>query len=297
MKTFRLPSETSIAFAHLQVADIRRSLEFYGDKLGFQLAQRHNGTAALAAGPQSRTTLLLTENPQAEPKPPHTTGLYHLAIRLPNRIELGRVAQRLLQLDLRFVGAADHGVSEALYTVDPDANGLELYADRPRSQWPRQDGQVAMGILPLDLNDLLNAGLNNPRGGSISLQHQLPPQTDIGHVHLQVSNLEKARFFYDDLLGLRVTQSDTPGALFLAAGDYHHHRGLNTWAGEGAASPPPTAVGLLSFGLRIPSRGSWMILQERLYAAGIPIEAQQQTPAGTSVLVRDPDANGVELVY
>jgi len=130
-----------------------------------------------------------------------------------------------------------------------------------------------------------------------STRDQLPPQTDIGHVHLQVSSLEKARFFYKDLLGLSVTQSSTPGALFLAAGDYHHHLGLNTWAGEGAASPPPTAVGLLSFGLHIPSRGSWMILQERLYAAGIPIEEQRQTPAGTSVLVRDPDANGVELVY
>jgi len=284
MNDFRLPSETRIAFAHLKVSNMRQALDFYQEKLGFHLIHRHNGSASLSASGSEPATLYLTELRECEPRPPRTTGLYHIAIRLPNRAELGRVLQKLLQHNWRFFGAADHGVSEALYTADPDSNGIELYADRPRSQWPWHGNQVDMVTDPLDINDLINAGMRSKGNG-------LPRQTDIGHVHLQVSNLERARQFYGDLLGMDVTQADYPGALFLSAGKYHHHLGVNVWAGESAAAPPENAVGLYSFGLLIPDRTARRILVDRLKQADVPLE---ERPG--SVLVRDPDGNIVEIV-
>jgi catechol 2,3-dioxygenase len=190
----------------------------------------------------------------------------------------------LLQNNWRFFGAADHGVSEAFYTADPDGNGIELYADRPRSKWNWQKDQVSMLTDPLDINDVINAG------GSVT-RNDLPAQTDVGHIHIQVSNLERAREFYQDLLGLEVTQSDYPGALFLAAGKYHHHLGVNVWAGESAPPPPENAVGLYAFGLRIPDGTARHILLKRAKAAGVVVE---ERPSGA--LLRDPDGNLVELM-
>jgi catechol 2,3-dioxygenase len=289
MKDFRLPAETEIAYANLIVSDMRRALDFYQNKLGFHLVQRQNGTATLSASESQPVSIILTEMREAEPKPPRTTGLYHLAIRFPNRAELGRALQRLVQFNWRFVGAADHGVSEAVYTLDPDGNGLELYADKPRSRWPKQNGQFTLVSQPLDLNDLLNSvsgmGDNNY------------PRMDVGHIHLQVSDLERSRAFYQDILGLEVTQSDFPGALFLAAGKNHHHLGLNVWAGEGAPQPPPNTVGLKSFGLNIPDRTSRALLVERLRGAGILVQEKLDAITGQkSLLFYDPDRNGIELV-
>ena len=289
MKDFRLPAETQIAFANLIVANMSRALSFYQDKLGLHLIHRQNGTAVLSSSRSQPPALILSEDRQAEPRPPRTTGLYHIAIRFPNRAELGRALQRLVQESWRFIGAADHGVSEAIYTVDPDGNGLELYADKPRSMWPRSNGQIAMVSDPLDINDLLNSASGMGENGQ--------PRMDVGHVHLQVSDLDRSRAFYQDLLGLDITQSDVPGALFLAAGKYHHHIGLNIWAGEGAPQPPINTVGLKSFGLQIPDRTSRNLLAERLRGAGIPIEEKQDPLSGQkSLLFHDPDGNGVELI-
>jgi catechol 2,3-dioxygenase len=284
MKEYSLPAETKIAFAHRTVSDMQRALSFYQEKVGFHLVQRVNGSAALSASGKRPASIYLTELRDAEPRPSRTTGLYHVAIRLPNRAELGRTLQRLLAHDWRFFGAADHGVSEALYTADPDGNGVELYADRPRTRWDWNGGQVEMGTEPLDLNNLVNAGMRSGGNG-------LPPQTDVGHVHLQVSDLEQARAFYHDLLGLEVTQSETPGALFMAAGKYHHHLGVNIWAGEGVPAPPPNAVGLFSFGLHIPDRTARRILSDRLKGAGISLE---ETGTG-GILAHDPDGNGIVI--
>lgn len=288
MSTFRLPAKTHIADVHLQVSNLTRSLNFYANLLGFREMKRDNATAFLSATGQPPYQIRLTERPDARPKPPRTTGLYHVAIRLPNRRELARVFQCLLSHNWSFHGFSDHKVSEALYLADPDGNGLELYADRPRDEWTWRNGQVGMTTERLDTDNLLReiAGDQTPWRG-------IHPQADIGHVHLQVSDLTRTEAFYHDLLGFDVTQRNYPGALFLSAGGYHHHIGLNIWAGHGAPPPPPDAVGLLSFTLDIPDGETKHILQTRIRASKVFQEDRQHDPSTVGLLIRDPDRNGI----
>ncbi|MBI4530466.1 MAG: VOC family protein [Candidatus Latescibacteria bacterium] len=292
MGTFRLPAEAHIHHIHLQVSNLKQALAFYANLLGFREVGRGGVTTILSATGRLPSHILLTEHPGAQPKPPHTTGLYHVAIRFPNRRELARVFRRLLDHNWSFHGFSDHKVSEALYLSDPDGNGLELYTDRPRDQWPWHDDQIAMTTDPLDPDSLLQEAAEDT-----DLWTGIHLGTDIGHVHLQVSDLTQAEAFYHGLLGLDVTQRNYPGALFLSAGGYHHHLGLNIWAGHGASPPPPDAVGLLSFALRIPDRETYQTLQTRIQAAGIPVEDWRSDEHTVSILVRDPDRNGVELLH
>ena len=190
-----------------------------------------------------------------------------------------------------FQGFADHLVSEALYLADPDGNGLELYADRPPERWTQRNGQIVMGTEPLDVD-----GLVAEADGESASWHGIDPGADIGHVHLHVADLARAEAFYHGLLGLDVTQQGYPGALFLSAGGYHHHLGINTWAGTGAPPPPAEAVGLLSFTLQIPDGKAWRAALARLAGAGMAPEVQHDCPGKRIALFRDPDGLGVELV-
>jgi catechol 2,3-dioxygenase len=285
-----LPDSTHIAFIHLQVASLPRSLAFYRDLLGFQDVTRSGPTALLSANGQRPYTIALTENPKATHKPPRTTGLYHVAIRLPDRSSLARILRRLVDYSWPLQGAADHDVSEALYLADPDGIGLELYTDRPRDLWRMENDQVAMTTNPLDMEDLLA----QIQGGD---WEGIDPRTDIGHVHLHVSNLELAERFYAQQLGLDVMQRGYPGALFLAAGGYHHHLGVNIWAGHNAPPPPPDSAGMIAYGWRLPDESSWQQVVDHLREAGTPLDDQYQIDGSAySVLARDPDFNGVALV-
>jgi catechol 2,3-dioxygenase len=153
-----IPAETRIGHVHLKVADLERSLAFYCGVLGFELTQRYGQSAAFisAGGYHHHIGLNVWESRGGTPAPPGHTGLYHAAILYPSRVELARALRRLLEHQVPITGASDHGVSEAIYLNDPDGNGLELYIDRPREQWPRDaDGQVSMVTEPLDLQSLL----------------------------------------------------------------------------------------------------------------------------------------------
>lgn len=286
-----LPKETHVGHVRLQVSDLDRALAFYRDLLGFQQASENGASAALSATGKPPYHIVLAARPGAQAKPRGTTGLYHLAIRYPSQHELARAFQRLVSHRWPFQGFADHWVSEALYLADPDGNGLELYVDRPRQQWRWQDGQIAMATEPLDVEALLAQAAAEPKPWS-----GIHPDTDVGHVHLQVSDLVRAEAFYQGLLGLEVTQRGYPGALFLSAGGYHHHLGINVWAGTGAPAPPPDAVGLLSFALQLPDRTSWSEVLARVEEAGVEIEASHEYPHAESVLIRDASKNGVELL-
>lgn len=292
MNEFRLPAATQIGHAHLQVSDLPRSLHFYKELVGFKEISRNNEAAILSATGKFPAHILLTARADAKPKPPRTTGLFHTAIRFPNRRELARVFRRLLEHGWPFQGFADHLVSEALYLADPDGNGVELYTDRPREQWRRRNGMVEMATDPLDVENLLREAENDsaPWEG-------VHPGTDIGHVHLHVSDLQKAEAFYHGVLGFEVTQRSYPGALFISAGGYHHHVGLNIWAGKGAPPPPPNAVGLLSFSIRVPNLDTLQILQERLRGAGFSFEEKSAAAGPAAILTRDQDGNGVEIVF
>jgi catechol 2,3-dioxygenase len=160
MDEYRIPAGTSIGHVHLKVSDIDRAVAFYGDVLGFEVRQRYGDQAAFMAadGYHHHIGLNTWESAGGQPSPRGTTGLYHLAILYPTRADLGRALRRLLEHGVGLDGASDHGVSQALYLHDPDGNGIELYWDRPREEWPlRPDGSLAMVAEPLDLPGLLAA--------------------------------------------------------------------------------------------------------------------------------------------
>ena len=284
--TSLLPADARIGSVDLQVSTLRKALGFYADLIGLRVVESSGLTAALSADGSPPALLRLTEIPGARPRPKHTTGLFHVAIRLPDRRQLGRLLGRLLECGVVFQGFSDHGVSEALYLTDPDGNGLELYRDRPRDEWPMNGEYVAMTTDPLDRDVLLaeTADDTYPWDG-------IHPDSDIGHIHLQVSGLELAEDFYCELIGMTAMQRDYPGALFMAAGGYHHHLGANIWHSAGASPPPPEAVGLKSFSLAIPDAAAVSAAGQRLRDAGVTVEDQE---AG-ALRVRDPDDVAVEL--
>lgn len=291
MSEFRLPAAAGIGSVHLRVSDLSTALDFYGRLLGFYQVVRRNNTAYLSAHQDRPYHILLTEVAGARPKPPRTTGLYHIAIRLPDRPALARVVKRLIAAGWPLQGAADHRVSEAIYLADPDGSGVELYTDRPRDEWAWVNGQIAMATEPLDVGALLDTIADED-----DTPAAIDPRTDIGHVHLHVSDLGRAEAFYSGLLGFDVTQRSYPGALFLSAGGYHHHLGVNIWAGRGAPPPPSDAAGLIAFALRVPDHETWQALVDRLSAAGRRLEPQRADSGGAASLVHDPDGNGVLLV-
>ncbi len=158
MPTDPIHPEVRIGHVHLKVANLERSLQFYRDVLGFEVTQGYGQDAVFisAGGYHHHIGLNTWESRGGLPPAPGTTGLYHLAILYPTRAALADALRRLLNAHITLTGAADHGVSEALYLHDPDGNGVELYWDRPRDQWPRTpDGTLAMHTHPLDLNNLL----------------------------------------------------------------------------------------------------------------------------------------------
>ena len=283
MTSFSIHPETKIGHVALTVADMQRALAFYEDVLGFAVERREH-EVALRAG-SGEPLILLTELPGARPKPQRTTGLYHYAIRLPDRASLALVLQQLQRTGYGLQGASDHGVSEALYLADPDGNGIEIYRDLPRGAWPRQGDDLKMGTAPLDVDGLLATP-----GAATTDWHGAAEGTDIGHVHLHVADLDAARRFYCDVLGFTLMQRYGSSALFVSAGGYHHHIGINTWAGAGAPPPPADAVGLRYFALRLPDRSVLDALVARLTGLGI---ATTPTPVGVRLL--DPSQNTILL--
>ncbi|MBF6595435.1 MAG: VOC family protein [Thermaceae bacterium] len=228
----------------LRVRNLEAQLAFYRDLLGMQaVSQEGNRTDLALSG--GEFTLRLVHVPSAPLRPQSTLGLYHFALLLPSRPALAAVFRRLLEGEYpNFQGASDHGVSEALYLADPEGNGIELYRDRPRAQWPGQGQKVEMYTRPLDLEQLL-AEAPHSTG--------LDAQTTFGHIHLHVADLDQAEQFFTGL-GMQVTQRDYPGARFLAADGYHHHVGSNLWARGRTA--PPESTGLSEYRLAIRDRPS-----------------------------------------
>jgi catechol 2,3-dioxygenase len=238
------------------------------------------GDASLGA--PDRPFLELHGDPAALPLNRRATGLFHFAILVPDRAHLARSLRRIAEARWPLSGASDHLVSEALYLSDPDGNGIEIYRDRPREEWPHRDGQLEMATLPLDLDSVLAESSDN--------SSSMPAGTAVGHVHLQVSDLDEVERFYSGVLGFDVTVRGYPGALFVSAGGYHHHLGLNTWNSAGAAPPPPGSIGLRTFEVVLPDRAAFDDTLDRVRAAGIEGET-----ADGGMLVRDPSGNGVLL--
>lgn len=280
-----IDSRASIGTVKLTVSDLDRSLRFYRESLGLE-ALRRGRTARLGAG--DRVALLALEESPGARRAPRATGLYHFAVLFPSRLGLALALARLASSGTRIQGASDHGASEAIYLDDPDGNGIEIYRDRPREEWPRAaDGTVLLPTDPLDLDALMG----ELRGWKPARPDESPPAyPTIGHVHLHVADLAEARRFYVDTLGLDEMARYGDEALFLSAGGYHHHIGLNVWAGRGAPPPPPGAAGLQWFSIEHSSEAEREKTLARVRAAGLSLELLDE-----GALVRDPSRNGVLL--
>lgn len=235
-----LPAATRLGVVHLTVADLDRSRAFYEHALGLRVHRCEPGELALGAGGDD--LLVLVHEPGTAPSGRHA-GLFHFALLFDSREELAHALWRVADAGVRLTGASDHGVSEALYLRDPDGHGIELYADRPRAQWPPPAAGDAVGMfsVALDLEDLAtqSRGAGAPRP-------QVGEGLRMGHVHLQVPDAPAATAFYSERAGFDVMVR-MAGAGFLAAGGYHHHLAVNDWAGAGIKRATAGTARLLRF--------------------------------------------------
>lgn len=278
---FRLPDDTHVGAVRLQISDLGRSLAYYEKLLGLRVLARTGNSAALAAHGDDRVLVSLHEK-KGVTSGRGAIGLYHFAILLPDRAELGRFSAHLARLDAH-VGMADHLVSEALYLWDPDGLGIEVYADRPKHQWQQDGRQLVMTTDTLNVRSLLAAAGSRAWAG-------MPAGTTIGHVHLHVGDLRSAEAFYHRALGFDKTVWDYPGALFMSAGGYHHHLGTNTWSPGPAASPDRAQ--LLEWELVVPAAADATAVVENLRKEGHSIEEQ---PSGW--LAADPWGTHLRVVH
>ncbi|MCB4771006.1 VOC family protein [Ancylobacter sp. Lp-2] len=259
-----LPASLRMGAVRLRVRDGARSVAFYRDVVGLTpLGTGPEGEIRLGAG--GRALVELEVAPGATPRPRGTTGLFHLAILVPDRTALAVVLRRLAAYRVP-IGASDHLVSEALYFDDPDGNGIEVYRDRARAEWRWQGGSVAMATEPLDLHRLIAEAPT-----LVPVEQKMPDATVMGHVHLQVGELDAARRFYVGHLGFAITTESYPGALFVSAGGYHHHLGLNVWQSRRGGPAPEGSVGLVRYEVLLPE-AEIAALRARLVAAGESVE-------------------------
>ncbi len=237
-----LPAQTRVGAITLLARDLPRLAAFYTELLGLQTLSQTAGEVLLGVQGQP---LLRLQDAAALPAPARSRpGLYHTAFLLPTRADLGRWVAHAARLGLR-LGSGDHLVSEAFYLNDPEGNGIEVYADRPRHSWTWHNGQVQMDTLAVDVGALLAAAGLRPEQLSepVSEPYQAPADLQIGHIHLKVGNAAQAAQFYRDALGLDLV-SALPGASFMSWGGYHHHVGLNEWESRGQPQPAASASGL-----------------------------------------------------
>ena len=271
---YRLPSALKLGVVRLEIADLERSVGYYTQVLGLSVIEQSPGRATLGSSGAETPLVELNEVRGAREHPYNRRlGLYHFAILLPSRADLGRFVAHLAHINA-YAGQADHFVSEAFYLRDPDGLGIEVYADRPRSEWPVVGGKLEMGLDPVDTESLLAAAGDTKWRGA-------PAGTIIGHVHLHVGDLGEGENFYHRALGLDITAS-LPLALFLSAGGYHHHLGTNGWAGTGP-SPRDGDARLLEWTIILPTTSDVDAAAKSIAGAGYPTVAD-----GADHIVTDP---------
>jgi catechol 2,3-dioxygenase len=278
----QLPAQTYIGQVHLSVSDLDRSLAYYQDAIGLSLLGQDEIWCFLGVG--STPLLALREKTGERPLTP-TTGLYHFALLLPTRLDLAYALHHFLTNRVPLSGWSDHAVSEAIYLTDPDGHGIEIYRDRLRSEWEYPQGTLKMTVDPLNVEGILAELPSNPTGWN-----GLPDGTVMGHIHLHVAHMPPALSFYVDLLGFELMVQYGAQASFVAAGGYHHHLGLNTWAGVGVPPPPDDAIRLEWFEIRLPDTAVLQQLAYNLTNQGITLEESNK-----GYFVDDPSGNRILL--
>jgi catechol 2,3-dioxygenase len=275
--TAKIAPETRLGTVELTVADLDRSVAYYEQAIGLRVVERDAGRVSLGAGDSA--LLELTELPGARPADGYS-GLFHVALLLPQRADLARWLAHAARERVALTGASDHFVSEAIYLRDPDHHGIEIYWDRPRKLW---EGQVnRMGTWPLDVQGVLSE-LSDAEEAAFE---GLAAGTAIGHIHLRVAEIEPVVAFYRDALGFALMAQLGPEAAFLSAGGYHHHVGANVWESSGAGQAPPGSATLVRWTIVLPSEQERMRVVERLGEVG---------ESDGLLLAHDPSGNALAL--
>lgn len=275
-----LAAPLHIGAVTLAVRDLDRVGDYYRRVIGLE---RTGGTPdRLELGAGGVTLLALERRPSAEPESGRSAGLFHTAFVLPTRAGLGRWLAAAMDADTRFAGAADHLVSEALYLNDPEHNGIEIYRDRPRAEWPMNGRRVAMRNDPLDRDGILAAGR-----AAGEPQVRMPDGTRVGHIHLRTGDVAASEAFFGEAMGLDVMQT-YDAAVFLSSGGYHHHVAANVWRSAGAGPRPKGTTGLLGFEMIARDASTLDGLKARLDAKGL-------SPATQDGALRIADPYGIPI--
>lgn len=273
-----LPQATSMGPVELITTDLAPMRAYYVDALGLEVISESATNVTL--GRDGTEALRIAAAKDGQPDDPTEAGLYHSAFLYHDEASLAAAIVKVAGgAPNSFQGSSDHRVSLAFYFADPDGNGIELYVDRPADEWEWKDGEVTMGSAALDPNAFIQE----------HLQAGATTQPQIGHVHLRVGDLAQARAFYADTLGFAVT-AESEGALFYAAGGYHHHVATNTWNSAGAQERS-NAMGLGNFTVKLGSDAELDAAAARIEAAGLSFNS-----VGGVLVVDDPWGNTVRLL-
>ena len=279
--SFKIDQALKIGLTTLKVKNLSTMIDFYQSEIGLTILEQDQQSAVLGIGADNRPLLRLLSRPDGRAYP-RATGLFHLAILLPARADLGQWLRHYSQ-NHKLDGAGDHIVSEALYLNDPEGNGLEIYWDRPRETWTVNGESIRMDTLRVDIAGVLAEAHAAPFS-------QMPSGTTTGHIHLQVDSVEKAGAFYRDILGFSQTEYISTQAGFFGAGGYHHHIGTNIWNSRGATPPPANALGLDRYELVFSAQDKLDQVLARLKGHNVPVE---ETDSGFEV--KDPAGNQLVL--
>lgn len=281
MSLFHQSPAVHVNHAQLRVSNLARMKQFYSETLGFQVKDTGADTAEISADGKN-PLITLDASASFEPAEEPRTGLFHIAFLLPDRASAGSLLKHLVEINYPIQGASDHGVSEAVYLADPEGNGLELYRDRASEEWDWDGSQVRLVTEPLDAEGMLQEA---------SVWQGMPQETVLGHIHLKITDIEKAKNFY--IKGLQFSPVSALGdhALFISSADYHHHIGLNTWSGRQLQPLEKNERGLAFFEIMYPDNESRNRVVESLTALGFQLETNDG-----SIAVLDPFGIRIKLV-
>lgn len=282
---FRIDKNMSCGFAQLNVSDLKGMKEYYVDKIGLDIISEKDLQVNLGIKETGEILLVLTKVPSGGSEA-RKAGLFHTAFLVPTRKDLGNILFSLLNKEVPVEGASDHGYSEALYLQDPKGNGIEIYCDKPQEEWTvNEDGSIPGVTEEMDAEGVLKSRDAHP-------SDRLPEGTKIGHMHLSVSNLDDSHAFYADALGLSLKYHYGTQAHFLAAGGYHHHIGINMWAGSDLPKRSKEDYGLRLFSLDLSSETEFERLRNHLKESGYDFNSENN-----HIILTDPNGIQVKVRY